>query len=72
MKPNILLKDRREEERILPNEPDVLTLKEMQKILHIGKNTALKLMHEGIIEGHWVGNKWLIFKEDVIEYILRS
>ena len=57
---------------MLPNEPDVLTLKEMQKILHIGKNTALKLIHEGIIEGHWVGNKWLIFKEDVIEYILKS
>ncbi len=57
---------------MLPNEPDVLTLKEMQKILHIGKNTALKLIHEEIIEGHWVGNKWLIFKEDVIEYILRS
>lgn len=31
---------------MLPNEPDALTLKEMQKILHIGKNTALKLMHE--------------------------
>lgn len=57
---------------MLYNVSDVLTLKEMQKILHVGKNTALRLIHEGIIEGHLVANKWLIFREDVEEYIRRA
>lgn len=61
-----------EEGKMLDNTPDVLTLKEMMKVLRVGKNTALKLIHENVIEGHRVGGKWLVFKEDVEEYILRS
>lgn len=57
---------------MLDNTPDTLSLKEMMKLLNIGKNTALSLLHENIIEGHKVGGKWLIMKEDIIEYILRS
>lgn len=57
---------------MLDNTPDVLTLKEMMKVLRIGKNTALNLIHENVIEGHRVGNKWLVLKEDVEEYILRA
>lgn len=49
--------------------PDTLTLKELQEVLHIGKNTALNLVHGDIISGHWVAGKWLFLKEDVIEYI---
>lgn len=49
--------------------PDTLTLKDIQEVLHIGKNTALNLVHEDIISGHWVAGKWLFLKEDVIEYI---
>lgn len=58
--------------KMLNATPDVLTLKEMMKVLRIGKNTALKLIHENIIEGHKVGGKWLVFKEDVEEYIFHS
>lgn len=58
--------------KMLNNTPDVLTLKEMMKVLRIGKNSALKLIHDNIIEGHRIGGKWLILKEDVEEYILRS
>lgn len=54
---------------MLDNIPDTLTLRELQKVLHVGKNTALKLAHEDIITGHWVEGKWLFLKEDVIEYI---
>jgi excisionase family DNA binding protein len=49
-----------------------LTLKEMQQVLKIGKNKALELVHDGIIEGHMVGGKWLFLEEDVLEYIQRS
>ena len=49
--------------------PDTLTLKELQSVLQIGKNTALNLVHNDIITGHWVVGKWLFLKEDVLEYI---
>lgn len=54
---------------MLDNIPDTLTLKEIQEILHIGKNTALRLVHDDVITGHWGAGKWLFLKEDVIEYI---
>ncbi|MBU5682059.1 helix-turn-helix domain-containing protein [Blautia sp. MSJ-9] len=54
---------------MLDNIPDTLTLKELQTVLQIGKNTALKLVHEDVIPGHWVGGKWLFVKEDIEEYI---
>lgn len=49
--------------------PDTLTLKELQSVLQIGKNTALNLVHNDIITGHWGVGKWLFLKEDVLEYI---
>lgn len=54
---------------MLDNVPDTLTLKDLEEVLHIGKNTALNLVHEDIISGHWVAGKWLFLKEDVMEYI---
>lgn len=58
-----------EDHIMLDNVPDTLTLKDIQEVLHIGKNTALNLVHEDIISGHWVAGKWLFLKEDVMEYI---
>ncbi len=56
---------------MLKNTPDVLTVKDLMKVLHIGKNTVLSLLKEGQIQGYRIkGNQWRIFKEDVIEYIL--
>lgn len=49
--------------------PDILTFKECQSILKIGKNTLLYLLHEGAIEGFQIGNRWKIPKEAVLEYI---
>lgn len=57
---------------MIPNVPDLLTLKELQKILHIGKNSALRLIHDNILTGHMVCGKWLVAREDVEEYILRT
>lgn len=57
---------------MLYNSQDTLTLKDLQSILHVGKNTALNLIHEGIIEAHKIGGKWLILREDVEEYIRNS
>ena len=57
---------------MLDNIPDTLTLKELQGVLQIGKNTALRLVNEDIITGHRIAGKWLVLKEDVIEYIQKS
>ena len=56
--------------KMLDHTPDTLNLKELQKVLRIGKNTALKLLQDREIKGYRIGKKWLILKEDVIEYIL--
>ena len=55
--------------KMLDTIPDTLTLKELQSVLQIGKNTALNLVHDDIITGHLVAGKWLFLKEDVLEYI---
>lgn len=38
--------------QMLDTIPDTLTLKELQSVLQIGKNTALNLVHDDIITGH--------------------
>lgn len=58
--------------KMLENTPDTLTVKDLQRVLHIGKNMSLRLINENIIEAHKIGGKWVIMKEDVIEYIKRN
>jgi len=49
--------------------PDILTFKECQKLLKVGKNTLLDLLHNGEIEAFKIGNRWKIPKDNVIEYL---
>ena len=56
---------------MLNNTKDILTLKELQELLHIGKNTALKLVQSGEIEAFRVGNQWRVLKTSVEQYIRR-
>lgn len=57
---------------MLNNTKDILTLKELQKLLHIGKNTALRLVQSGEIEAFRVGKQWRIVREDIIRYLKRQ
>ena len=57
---------------MLNNTKDILTLKELQKLLHIGKNTALRLVQSGEIKAFRVGNQWRIARENVIRYLKRQ
>ena len=57
---------------MLNNTKDILTLKELQKLLHIGKNPALRLVQSGEIEAFRVGNQWRIARENVIRYLKRQ
>ena len=48
---------------------DILTLKDVQTILRIGKNFALDLIHEGDIEAFMIKGRWRILKSDLLSYI---
>lgn len=56
---------------MLNNTKDILTLKELQELLHIGKNTALRLVQSGEIEAFRVGKQWRVSQESVAKYIRR-
>ena len=56
---------------MLNNTKDILTLKDLQKLLHIGKNTALRLVQSGEIEAFRVGKQWRVSKESVEKYVRR-
>ena len=49
--------------------PEIMTLRECCALLKIGKNTMLRLIHEGQIEAFMIGNRWKIPKESVVEFI---
>ena len=42
--------------------PAILTFAEAVEYLYIGRNTLLKLLHNGTIKGFKVGNRWRIKK----------
>lgn len=56
---------------MLNNSPDILTLKEVCATLKIGKNTALRLLQCGDLEGFRVGNQWRVTKESLFAFIRR-
>ena len=57
---------------MLNNTKDILTLKELQELLHIGKNTALRLVQSGDIEAFRVGKQWRIARNSIVMYIKKQ
>lgn len=57
---------------MLNNTKDILTLKELQELLHIGKNTALRLVQSGDIEAFRVGKQWRITRNSIVMYIKKQ
>jgi excisionase family DNA binding protein len=45
------------------NIPEIMTFKECQQLLKIGKNTLLDLIHNGELDAFKIGNRWKITKE---------
>ncbi len=56
---------------MLNNTKEILTLKELQELLHIGKNTALRLVQSGEIDAFRVGKQWRVLRESVAKFIRR-
>ena len=48
--------------------PALLTFSEAMEYLFISKNTLLKLLHDGTIEGFKIGKQWRIKKEVLINF----
>ena len=51
------------------NYPEILTLKQCQEILQIGKNLMLSLVHNEEIPAFRVGKQWRIRKNALEQYI---
>lgn len=54
------------------NIPDLLTRKEVQKVLSVSKNTILNLIHTQKLPAIVIGNSFRIRKDDLIEFIDNS
>lgn len=52
--------------------PDIVGIKDLQKMLGIGRNLAYSLVSGGYIRGITVGNKLRIPKINVIDYVLEN
>lgn len=59
---------------MLENYKDVLTVTDLKEILHYTSNTTIyKMLNDKTINAvHSRGNKWLIPKQNVINYLLDS
>lgn len=49
--------------------PDVVTVKDLQQMLHIGRNTAYSLLEEKSIVGRKAGRGYIIPKINVIKFL---
>ena len=49
--------------------PDVVSVSELMDMLHIGKDTAYKLLQSGEIKSIKIGKKYRIPKKFVVEYL---
>lgn len=50
--------------------PDVLSIEQLQEMLHIGRNTAYDLLRDSTIKTIKIGKKYIIPKASVINFIL--
>lgn len=49
--------------------PDVITIQQLMQMLHIGKNKAYELIHNGTIQTVKIGKKYIIPKVAVIQFL---
>lgn len=54
---------------MLEDYPDLLTRKQAQELLHMGKNRILNHIHSGRLRAVVLDGRYLIKKEDIIDFI---
>lgn len=60
------------EKTIFQQYPDVVNIKQLQEMLHIGKNLAYKLINTGKIESIRLGSVHRIPKSNIIDFLLKE
>lgn len=56
-------------ENTIKNYPDVLSVDELQHILRIGRSATYNLLRENKIKTLKIGNRYIIPKQSVIDYL---
>ena len=54
------------------DEPDLLTRKQCQDLLHVSKSKMLELIHNNYIPAIVIAGSYRIFKSDLIEFVEHS
>ena len=54
---------------MLENYPDLLTRKQTQELLHMGKNRILDYIHTGRLRALLLNGRCLILKDDLLDFI---
>ena len=54
---------------MLENYPDLLTRRQAQELLHVGKNRMLDYIHEGRLRALVLDGRYLIRKQDIINFL---
>lgn len=54
------------------NEPNLLTRKQCQDLLHVSKSKMLELIHNNYIPAIVIAGSYRIFKSDLIEFVEHS
>lgn len=54
---------------IFKDYPDVVTIDDLQNMLHIGRNTAYSMLRDGAIKTVKIGKRYIIPKQSVIAFL---
>ena len=69
-KDNIMIKNKTGgNETMLDQYEDLMTVQDIQEVLHIGKNRAYELLRDGTISSIRLGKSWKVPKEAVISFL---
>ena len=54
---------------LFKNYPDVVSVEQLSEMLHIGQVLAYRLVRNGEVKSRKVGRKYIITKQNVIDFI---
>ena len=57
------------EKRMFESYPDVVTIDDLQSMLHVGRNTAYKILQKDLIKTLKIGKKYIIPKASVVKFV---
>ena len=57
---------------MLESIPEMITIKEAAQVLRCGRTKLLEYVHNGVIDAYMIAGKWLILREDLVEFVVRS